>query len=152
MWFITIQIKMDLLMVIVCSSKWSMLFKLFIIAVSQIVKTWIVIGTQSRLLLRSLRFQAIAQFQHRSIASCNTSAIGTTRTLMLHKLCPVFFLSDKSAPLVVDVLAHLRPDELLYPFPPLSLISPTLISERENTACHWLKLHHCGRPNSGRRK
>ncbi|XP_041840350.1 uncharacterized protein LOC121639256 [Melanotaenia boesemani] len=46
--------------------------------------------------------------------------------------CPLFFsLSDVSAPLGVDVLAHQWPDVLLYAFPPLSLISPTLARVRE---------------------
>ena len=46
--------------------------------------------------------------------------------------CPLFFsLSDANAPLGVDALAHPWPDALLYAFPPLSLISPTLIRVRE---------------------
>ncbi|XP_041852953.1 uncharacterized protein LOC121647506 [Melanotaenia boesemani] len=46
--------------------------------------------------------------------------------------CPLFFsLSDVSAPLGVDALAHQWPDVLLYAFPPLSLISPTLARVRE---------------------
>lgn len=42
-----------------------------------------------------------------------------------------FPLSDESASLGVDALAHQRPNVLLYPFPPLNLISPTLPRVRE---------------------
>ncbi|XP_075948231.1 uncharacterized protein LOC142950206 [Anarhichas minor] len=46
--------------------------------------------------------------------------------------CPRFFsLSDVNAPLGVDALAHSWPNMLLYAFPPLSLISPTLTRVRE---------------------
>lgn len=46
--------------------------------------------------------------------------------------CPLFFsLSDADAPLGVDALAHPWPKTLLYAFPPLSLISPTLIRVRD---------------------
>ena len=46
--------------------------------------------------------------------------------------CPLYFsLSDVEAPLGVDALAHPWPDVLLYAFPPLSLISPTLARVRE---------------------
>ncbi|XP_038153414.1 uncharacterized protein LOC119791417 [Cyprinodon tularosa] len=46
--------------------------------------------------------------------------------------CPLFFsLSDPDAPLGMDALAHPWPDALLYAFPPLSLISPTLVRVRE---------------------
>ena len=46
--------------------------------------------------------------------------------------CPLFFsLSDKNAPLGMDALAHSWPNVLLYAFPPLSLISPTLDRVRE---------------------
>ncbi|KAL0199690.1 hypothetical protein M9458_002877, partial [Cirrhinus mrigala] len=41
--------------------------------------------------------------------------------------CPLYFsLRDENAPLGVDALAHPWPNVLLYAFPPLSLISPTL--------------------------
>ncbi|XP_047660031.1 uncharacterized protein LOC113647231 [Tachysurus fulvidraco] len=41
--------------------------------------------------------------------------------------CPMFFsLRDEDAPLGVDALAHPWPSALLYAFPPLCLISPTL--------------------------
>ncbi|XP_074467365.1 uncharacterized protein LOC141752970 [Sebastes fasciatus] len=46
--------------------------------------------------------------------------------------CRLFFsLSDVNAPLGVDALAHSWPNVLLYAFPPLSLISPTLARVRE---------------------
>ncbi|XP_040915373.1 uncharacterized protein LOC121195777 [Toxotes jaculatrix] len=46
--------------------------------------------------------------------------------------CPLFFsLSDASAPLGVDALAHPWPNVLLYAFPPLSMVSPTLARVRE---------------------
>ncbi|XP_060750593.1 uncharacterized protein LOC132862550 [Tachysurus vachellii] len=46
--------------------------------------------------------------------------------------CPLYFsLVDANAPLGVDALAHRWPDVLLYAFPPLSLISPTLARVRE---------------------
>ncbi|KAK7907218.1 hypothetical protein WMY93_015830 [Mugilogobius chulae] len=46
--------------------------------------------------------------------------------------CPLFFsLTDRNAPLGVDALAHPWPDVLLYAFPPISLISPTLARVRE---------------------
>ena len=46
--------------------------------------------------------------------------------------CPLFFsLMDVEAPLGVDALAHPWPNVLLYAFPPLSLISPTLDRVRE---------------------
>ena len=48
--------------------------------------------------------------------------------------CPLFFsLSDVRAPLGVDALAHPWPNVLLYAFPPLSLISPTLARVREQS-------------------
>lgn len=48
-------------------------------------------------------------------------------TLQENTQCPLYFsLADENAPLGVDVLAHPWPDVLLYVFPPLSLISPTL--------------------------
>ena len=41
--------------------------------------------------------------------------------------CPLFFsLNDPEAPLGVDALAHAWPRTLLYAFPPLALITPTL--------------------------
>lgn len=47
--------------------------------------------------------------------------------------CPLYFsLRDENAPLGVDALAHPWPNVLLYAFPPLSLISPTLDRIREN--------------------
>ncbi|KAK7884107.1 hypothetical protein WMY93_027230 [Mugilogobius chulae] len=46
--------------------------------------------------------------------------------------CPLFFsLTDRNAPLGVDALAHPWPGVLLYAFPPISLISPTLARVRE---------------------
>ncbi|XP_049331019.1 uncharacterized protein LOC125799099 [Astyanax mexicanus] len=46
--------------------------------------------------------------------------------------CHQFFsLKDRDAPLGVDALAHEWPRALLYAFPPLALISPTLIRVRE---------------------
>ncbi|XP_073725558.1 kinesin-like protein KIF6 isoform X3 [Misgurnus anguillicaudatus] len=58
--------------------------------------------------------------------------------------CPLYFsLRDENAPLGVDALAHPWPNVLLYAFPPLSLISPTLERVRENAlsllliAPHW---------------
>lgn len=46
--------------------------------------------------------------------------------------CPLFFsLTDDSAPLGVDALAHQWPNVLLYAFPPISLIIPTLSRVRE---------------------
>lgn len=46
--------------------------------------------------------------------------------------CPQFFsLADANAPLGMDALAHSWPNVLLYAFPPLSLISPTLDRVRE---------------------
>lgn len=47
--------------------------------------------------------------------------------------CPLYFsLRDTDAPLGVDALAHPWPNALLYAFPPLSLISPTLTRVREH--------------------
>ena len=41
--------------------------------------------------------------------------------------CPLFFsLHDRNPPLGVDALAHHWPHTLLYAFPPIALISPTL--------------------------
>ncbi len=46
--------------------------------------------------------------------------------------CPLFFsLKDQNAPLGINVLAHEWPRTLLYAFPPIALISPTLYSMRE---------------------
>ena len=46
--------------------------------------------------------------------------------------CPLFFsLRDQRAPLGVDALAHEWPKTLLYAFPPVALISPTLARVRE---------------------
>lgn len=46
--------------------------------------------------------------------------------------CPMFFsLKDVDAPLGVDALAHPWPRVLLYAFPPLCLIIPTLARVRE---------------------
>ncbi|KAL2095325.1 hypothetical protein ACEWY4_010044 [Coilia grayii] len=46
--------------------------------------------------------------------------------------CPLYFsLADENAPLGVDALAHQWPNALLYAFPPLSLITPTLARVRE---------------------
>lgn len=75
--------------------------------------------------------------------------------------CPLFFsLHDQRAPLGVDALAHEWPRMLLYAFPPLALISPTLCRVRERRlsliliAPHWpsmpwlaeVKQLLCGRP------
>lgn len=46
--------------------------------------------------------------------------------------CLLYFsLTDMGAPLGIDALAHPWPDVLLYAFPPISLISPTLAQVRE---------------------
>ena len=45
--------------------------------------------------------------------------------------CPLFFAIRGRAPLGMDALAHEWPRTLLYAFPPLSLISPTLQRIRE---------------------
>lgn len=46
--------------------------------------------------------------------------------------CPMFFsLQDEDAPLGVDALAHPWPNVLLYAFPPLCLITPTLFRVKE---------------------
>ncbi len=46
--------------------------------------------------------------------------------------CPMIFtLRDEDAPLGVDALAHPWPNALLYAFPPLCLIMPTLVRVRE---------------------
>ncbi len=46
--------------------------------------------------------------------------------------CPMFFsLQDEYAPLDMDALAHPWPNALLYAFPPLHLIMPTLVRVRE---------------------
>lgn len=46
--------------------------------------------------------------------------------------CPLFFsLHDQGAPLGVDALAHRWPKTLLYAFPPIALIPPTLARVRE---------------------
>ncbi|XP_049326792.1 uncharacterized protein LOC125787056 [Astyanax mexicanus] len=62
--------------------------------------------------------------------------------------CPLYFsLWDENAPLGVDALAHPWPNILLYAFPPLSLISPTLTRVREQRlsliliAPHWPLKH-----------
>ncbi|KAL0187988.1 hypothetical protein M9458_015087 [Cirrhinus mrigala] len=48
--------------------------------------------------------------------------------------CPMFFsLRDNNAPLGVDALAHPWPNVLLYAFPPLCLISPTLARVKEQS-------------------
>ncbi|XP_073692680.1 uncharacterized protein [Garra rufa] len=48
--------------------------------------------------------------------------------------CPMFFsLRDEDAPLGVDALAHPWPKVLLYAFPPLSLIAPTLARVKERS-------------------
>ena len=47
--------------------------------------------------------------------------------------CPMFFsLKDVDAPLGADALAHPWPKVLLYAFPPLCLIIPTLARVREH--------------------
>lgn len=46
--------------------------------------------------------------------------------------CPLFFsLTDQSAPMGLDAMAHEWPRVLLYAFPPLELITPTLARVRE---------------------
>ncbi|XP_030584735.1 uncharacterized protein LOC115779969 [Archocentrus centrarchus] len=75
--------------------------------------------------------------------------------------CPRFFsLRDQSAPLGVDALAHVWPPVLLYAFPPLALIPPTLSRVREHRhtmiliaplwpTMHWLAEIYqllCGQP------
>ncbi|XP_038146283.1 uncharacterized protein LOC119786801 [Cyprinodon tularosa] len=62
--------------------------------------------------------------------------------------CELFFsLSTLNAPLGVDVLAHAWPHELLYAFPPLALIPPTLARVRAFNhrliliAPHWPAQH-----------
>ena len=62
--------------------------------------------------------------------------------------CARFFsLSDVDAPLGIDALAHTWPPELLYAFPPLTLIFPTLSRVREFghslvlIAPHWPAMH-----------
>lgn len=46
--------------------------------------------------------------------------------------CPLFFsLRDRNAPLGIDALAHQWPDTLLYAFPPIALIPPTLARVRD---------------------
>ncbi|XP_034567334.1 uncharacterized protein LOC117832353 [Notolabrus celidotus] len=48
--------------------------------------------------------------------------------------CPLYFsLSEVNASLGMDALAHPWPDVLLYAFPPLSLISPTLARVRQQS-------------------
>ena len=62
--------------------------------------------------------------------------------------CEMFFsLHDLDAPLGVDALAHAWPHELLYAFPPLALIPPTLARVRRHShsliliAPHWPAMH-----------
>lgn len=62
--------------------------------------------------------------------------------------CPLFFsLHDRMAPLGIDALAHEWPHVLLYAFPPVALISPTLARVRERglsmilVAPHWPAKH-----------
>ena len=62
--------------------------------------------------------------------------------------CELFFsLSTLNAPLGVDALAHAWPHELLYAFPPLALIPPTLARVRAFNhkliliAPHWPAQH-----------
>lgn len=62
--------------------------------------------------------------------------------------CPLFYsLHDQRAPLGVDALAHEWPRTLLYAFPPVALISPTLARVRERShymiliAPHWPGKH-----------
>ena len=64
--------------------------------------------------------------------------------------CALFYsIHGRDAPLGIDALAHVWPQELLYAFPPLSLIPPTLNRVREQghkliliapfwPAMHWL--------------
>lgn len=44
-----------------------------------------------------------------------------------------FLLQDEDVPLSVDALAHPWPDVLLYAFPPLCLITPTLARVRDQS-------------------
>ncbi|XP_054870821.1 uncharacterized protein LOC111570364 [Amphiprion ocellaris] len=62
--------------------------------------------------------------------------------------CPLFFsIRDPGAPLGMDTLAHIWPLVLLYAFPPLALIPPTLDRVREHRhtliliALHWPAMH-----------
>ncbi|KAL3999504.1 Ran GTPase-activating protein 1 [Sarotherodon galilaeus] len=62
--------------------------------------------------------------------------------------CPLYFsLRHQEAPLGVDALAHNWPHALLYAFPPLALISPTLTRVREKgltvilIAPRWTRSH-----------
>ena len=58
-----------------------------------------------------------------------------------------YSLRSVNAPLGVDALAHAWPHELLYAFPPLALIPPTLSRVREHghalilIAPHWPAMH-----------
>ena len=56
--------------------------------------------------------------------------------------------SSVKGPVGVDALAHLWPNVLLYAFPPLSLISPTLARVREQSVA----VRRGGHPNIGRQK
>ncbi len=66
--------------------------------------------------------------------------------------CPLFFsLACDNAPLGVDALAHPWPNALLYAFPPLSLISPTLARVRENHLT-MIMIPLAGQGNTGWRR
>ena len=58
-------------------------------------------------------------------------------------LCPLFFSLTSDAPLGIDALAHPWPNELLYAFPPIALITQVLARVREGglsmilIAPHW---------------
>lgn len=90
-------------------------------------------GSSGRLL--SLRATCTRSFEQRSgsqvvhIWQKRGRAAVDIFALLGNAQFPLFFsLSDKSAPLGVDALAQPCPDMLLYAFPLISLISPTLIS------------------------
>ncbi|XP_062286992.1 uncharacterized protein LOC133992289 [Scomber scombrus] len=62
--------------------------------------------------------------------------------------CALFYsLRNLDAPLGIDALAHVWPHELLYAFPPLALIPPTLSRVRDHShaliliAPHWPAMH-----------
>lgn len=65
--------------------------------------------------------------------------------------CHLYYsLADQSAPLGMDALAHEWPHALLYAFPPLELIAPTLSRVREEkhslilVAPHWPSMYWMG--------
>ena len=77
----------------------------------------------------TLHPQVVGQIWRR----CGLAAVDLFASLE-NTQCPLFFsLSDVRAPLGVDALAYPWPNVLLYAFPPLSLISPTLARVREQS-------------------